>query len=153
MKGRIFAWLPVLLVAAAILALPTEAAAPGKAVQVGANAYMAGARPIDPPDQSLPELQPVKPGHEMITNTADGKTLIKWQIKSTWCISGGKVWLAIDGKWVGWAKKKGTYNVGYVKNGRYHSFYAEDQNSTVYWGTSTYYIYTYWSWFMWIIKC
>ncbi len=42
------------------------------------------------------------------------------------CASGGRIDIAIDGKYRGYVTKDGKFATGTVTRGRYHMFYAED---------------------------
>ncbi len=155
MNNRGARFVSTILAVVALLAIPAIAAAPTGHASIGAS-YGPAARPADPPDwRKLPELKPVSEGAAETPEAAErGKVPIYWQVDDFWCIGGGRVYLAIDGRWVASVTVPGTYLLKKkVKGNRTHSFYAVDAASSIYWRTSSYYIYSSWAYFKWEIYC
>lgn len=155
MKRKFLGIISFLFVLAAVVGFPATAAAPGHEDRVNVNVAK-GYRPVEPPDiGKLQELQPVEEGHKIEPmSAAGGYTTLYWQVNVFSCyISGGRVYIAVDGSWVGYVTRNGTFKVGKMRSGRYHRFYASDSYGYQTWGPSKKYIYSYWSWYKWSIAC
>lgn len=153
MSKRVLGLIPVLVIVAAVFAMPTQAGAPGREAFTKVSQGMPGQLPPLELMATLPELETVKPGEDIQEMSADGTAQLYWRVYSWSCIYGGSVYLAVDGAWRGYVTKKGTYKAGTLKTGKYHKFYAVDGASYSYWGPKKYYIYSYWSSFKWTIYC
>ncbi|MEW6364634.1 MAG: hypothetical protein AB1714_08335 [Acidobacteriota bacterium] len=156
MTRRLFALTTVMLVAAAMLTLPATAAAPTKEMTTKANAIADRAgRPSEPPDfAKLPELKPLTAAEvRTLENSPQGKFSLYWNVKAFRCAYGGRIYLAVNNRWVGYVTRNGLFYVARYTNGRYYKLYAEDYWDYTYWGPSTYYIYSYWTKFTWKIIC
>lgn len=153
---KVFAAAQVFAVAAMALVIPAWASAaerPEAPPAVGPT-FIAGERPTEPPDyENLPELKPVREGRGIEEQSSNGKAKLYWKVSSFGCASGGRIYLAVDGKWKGYVTRNGKYLVTTISSCRYHKFYAEDWYQTVSWGPTSYWISCYAGSFIWTIYC